>query len=97
MTENERPEAARPHVLVRILDRVVVALVMVLIGLAKMKSRDVSEDPQRALQADERWQRQIRTWQSILQWPATQRVGCFVGVAIGVAIGLGFLWYALRD
>ena len=79
--ESEQP---RPNIVVRLADRVVVAVIHLLIALATLKSRDPSE------------QTRIRNWQGVLQWSPQQRVGCAVGVVIGVCLGGAFLWYSLR-
>jgi hypothetical protein len=88
----ERP----PNLIVRLLDRVAVAIVHLLIALATLKSRDPRERTGNLLKPDRQQQTRIRNWEGVLEWSPQKRAGCFTGVLIGIAIGGAILWYGIR-
>jgi len=90
------PPGNPPPLIVRLLDRVAVAIVHVLILLATLKSRDPRERPENLLKADREQQTRIRNWEGVLEWSPQKRVGCFTGVAIGIAIGGAILWFGVK-
>jgi len=53
--------------IVRLFDRVVVAIVHALILLATLKSRDPRERPENLLKADWEQQTRIRNWEGVLE------------------------------
>ena len=90
------PQHTSPHVVVRWLDVVIVALIRTLIGLAELKSRDPRAHPAHLLKPDPRERTRIRNWRGVLNWSPEKRVGCCAAVLTGIAVGGAILWYGLN-
>lgn len=95
-SSDPKPPEQPPNLIVRLIDRVVVAIVHLLIALATLKSRDPRERTANLLKADPKQQTRIRNWEGVLDWSPQKRVGCFTGVIIGIVIGGAILWYGIR-
>lgn len=92
---DDASQSASPNLFVRLIDPLVVLLVKLIILLGEIKSRNVLEDPHRALRPDQKAQTRLKNWRAILDWPPGRRVGWFVAVVLGSAAGGVFLSYML--
>ena len=85
-----------PHLLIRLLDRLIIAAIWLLIALARLKSRDPAERAANLWKSDPRQTIRVRNWQGVLRWSPNKRVGCFAGVLIGSVIGGAVIWWFVR-